>query len=190
MRRADRIDRISLTLIGLMLFAAGVLGLSRSYGAFGRAEATDAFLLDGVRSYVGRNADWLWPCAFGAALVLAYLGYRLLRLQFDVGPRAQTIRHAEADDSVSVAASALTDAVADDLDGYPMITSARASLVHASDGSEIDLALTVADDIALAELRNQIETEAMARARAAMETGSVCPHVVLTLAEATPRRLD
>jgi hypothetical protein len=192
MRRTDRIDRISLTLIGLILLAAGALGLARSYGAFGRAEASDPFLLDDLRSFVGRNGDWIWPCAFVGALVVAYLGYRLLRLQIVAGPKPRAIEHIESDDSISFASSALTDAIAEDLDRYPTIASARARVVHTADAgaAEIDLALTVADDVALGELRRQIEAEAMVRARTAIESSSVCPHVVLTLTETSRRRLD
>jgi hypothetical protein len=189
MNGPDRLNRILLGLLSLVVTAAAGYGLARGYGAFGATRAHDPFLLDNVRSFVGRNHDWIWPCAFVVALGLSYLGFRLLRAQFAPPHNEPQLHNDDGEDRVVVARSVLADAVADDLEREPMITRASAALSGTEHAPELDLALTVPDDVDLAELRSRVVVEAMERAANALESESVAPRVVLTLSESAHRRV-
>jgi hypothetical protein len=190
MKSSHRLNRISLGLLGLALTIAGTYGLARGYGAFGTARAQDPVLLDNVRSFVGRNHDWLWPCAFVVALLLSYLGYRLLKAQFVSHPHEQEIRLADGEDRLVIDRSVIADAVAEDLEREPAISHATANLTGSDDAPEIELALTVPDDIALDDLRSHVVAEAMQRARTALDGEPITPHVTLTLTKPGRREVS
>jgi hypothetical protein len=186
----DVIDRLTLGTLGAVLAATGAYGLARSYGAFGSTRAEDPLLLENVRSFVGRNHDWFWPGAFVVALALAFLGYLLLRAQIVPRRRGSAMHESDGADDIVVAPSAVGDAVGEDLERDPMITHARAGVTQADALPTIDLDLTVPDDVAFVELRRHIETEAIARAQAAMESPPVRTRVVVSLGEPAGRHLD
>jgi hypothetical protein len=185
----DRLNRIVLGFLGFAATVAAAYGLARGYGAFGAASARDPFLLDGVRSFVGRNHDWFWPCAFVAALALAFVGFELLRAQF-VFPAHELRRSTDdGEDRVVIARSVLAEAVSEDLEHDALIERATAVLTGTEDAPACDLALTVADDVDLTELRTRVVFDAMERARRAMESEPVAPSVILTLTDRARRRV-
>jgi hypothetical protein len=185
----DRLNRILLAFLGLVVTAAAGYGLARGYGAFGATRAHDPFLLDDVRSFVGRNHDWFWPCAFVVALGLSFLGLRLLRAQFASPHHEPRFHDDDGEDRVVIARAVLADAVADDLEREPMITRATVALAGTEHAPALDLALTVPADVDLAELRSRVVVEAMDRAASALESESVTPRVVLTLTDPARRRV-
>ena len=63
----DRTNRLALTVFGLIVFLAGVFGLTASAGGFGTAYAHRALLANRFGTYIGTHGDWLWP-AVAAAL--------------------------------------------------------------------------------------------------------------------------
>jgi hypothetical protein len=190
MTRTDRFNRVGLAIFGIVLTAAGVYGLCRSYGAFGAAPARDPFLLEGVRSFVGRNHDWLWPVAFVVVLALAYFGYRVLRAELSIERHPKPIHDHDGADDVVVPPSVVADAIADDLERAQVIRKARVRLRMGDEVPQVDLDITVPDDAALNDVRHEIRAEALERARAALESPPLRSRVIVSLAEPTGRRLD
>ena len=87
MNKLDRANRLVGTIVAVVLIAVGALGLLRSYGIIFSDEAMDdPVLLRQVRDWVADNDAWFWWAAFLAALLLAYLGYRWLRVQLLPSP--------------------------------------------------------------------------------------------------------
>ena len=56
---ADRLNRVLIALLGLLLLAGGVLALVRSFGGFGARLIDDRLLTEGQTRFAERNA-WFW----------------------------------------------------------------------------------------------------------------------------------
>ena len=58
MTRLDLLNRTVLTIVAVVLGAAGVYGLLRAEGAFGDVESEEALLWEDLRSFVNDNSGW------------------------------------------------------------------------------------------------------------------------------------
>jgi hypothetical protein len=187
--RSDRLDRWFLTALGVLLVVVATYGLVRSYGGFDQAQAHQPVLTEGVRTFVGGNHNWFWPVAFFAALIIAYLGYRMLRAKLVPHPRQDDIREARDGDEFVVATSVVADAVAEDLARDRSIIRAHARVAQIDPVAEIDLSITVHEDVTFTEMRHHVEDEALGRAESALEGPCVTAHVTIVLAEAAQRQV-
>ncbi len=184
-KRAGRLNRINttiLSLLALLLFGLGAYGLARGYGAFGDGRRTDPILGDDVRTFVSRNANWFWPVAAAASLLVAWLGLRWLIAQIH-SPAVSRLRvQADGPGSTEIEASSATDALAADIGAYPGVRGARARMADAHSSPEVDLTLDVDDDADLADLRRRVDEHALPRFRAALDLPKLPVRVHLRLA--------
>lgn len=188
MRRGpDRLNSTVLTLLALVLLAAGGYGLARGYGAFGDARAADPVLDDDVRDFVSRNADWFWPLAAVASLLLAWLGLRWLVAQLTNPSVDRLPVRADGPGHTELLASGATAALARDVEGYPGVRSARARLVSDHPVPLVDVTVDVHDDADVPDLRRRIEEHALTRFRSALELSELRPRVHVRLAERAGR---
>jgi len=182
-RYPDRLNNTVLTLLALVLMGAGAYGLARGYGAFGDARAADPVLGDEVRAFVSRNAGWFWPLAAALAVLVAWLGLRWLLSQIHTPTVTRLPVRADGPGHTELAASGATSALARDIEAYPGVRGARARLVGDDPSPDVDIAVDVADDADVAEVRRRIEDDAMARFRSALEVAEVRCHLHVRLAE-------
>jgi len=127
---ADRGNRVLLTLLGLLLLAAGRLGLALSYAAFGAARARQPLLLPAARQFAHRNAGWFWPVVAVVAVVLGLLALRWLLRQVGI----DRVRHLELEPNPSsgtttASSSAISDAVTDEVESYHGADAASVRLI-------------------------------------------------------------
>lgn len=169
-RGVDSFNRVVLTLLGLILLAAGVAGVLLATGVLGDDRKTAPVLGGEIPRFASRHDEWFWGVVAGVAVVVGLLCLRWLVAQLstrrvgglDLEPNRKEGR-------TRIASSALTDAVAEEIEGYRGVADASARLV--GDQDEPGLALTVSlDDRAdVGALRDRIESEAIAHARQALE---------------------
>ncbi len=190
MKTPDRLNRVVLSLLGLILLAGGAYGLARGYGAFGDSRADQPVLVESVRTFVGRNDTWFWPVSFVVALLIAYLGYRWLRAQLIPGGRRPTYHVADGRDELVIASAALEAAIATDLEHDHRINAANTRLTAFGDTPELQVTMTVRDDVALQELKHDFETHHLERARSALETTNIRSTVSLNFSGQTERHLN
>lgn len=188
MRRGpDRLNSVVLTILGLLLLAAGGYGLARGYGAFGDGPASDPVLGQPARDYVSRNGDWFWPLAAVASLAVAWLGLRWLLAQVR-NTGVSTIRvRSDGEGTTELHAPGAAAALARDVGDYAGVRWARARFVTDGSSPEVDLTAEVHDDTDLVAVRKRIDEHALPRFRSALELGDVRPRVHLRLAEPSPR---
>jgi hypothetical protein len=144
--RADRLNRFLLTLLGLLLLTAGIVGLLFGFGAFGERRARERVLDPDVTDFVVRNADWFWPAVALACLLLALLALRWLfqQLRTDrIGSLDLTRDRARGE--TSIATGAVTDALVDQVERLPGVESANARLVRLSGRRQLLLHVRLAD---------------------------------------------
>lgn len=189
-RHPDRLNNAVLTILALLLLAAGGYGLARGYGAFGDTRASEPVLTNDVRDYVARNANWFWPLAAVLAVLVAWLGLRWLLSQIRTPTVSRLPVRADGPGRTELLASGATAALARDIEDYPGVRGARARVVSDHPAPEVEMTVDVADDGDVATVRRRIEEHALPRFRAALETDDVRSRLHVRLAERAGRTVQ
>ena len=188
MNRLDALNRTILTIVALLLGAAGVYGLLRGADAFGERAADEPLLWDDLRRFVNDNAGWFWAVVAVGALVIAWLAWRWLRLQLLPTPSLDRLpvgdRHEGA---TTLSAAALSDAVRRDLESSPEVSSARVRVVGNPGRLVLDIRAAVVDGGDQDSVRRYIEDEVLPRAAQALEEPELGATVRLRLGDASHR---
>lgn len=167
---ADRLNRVMLILFALILIAAGAAGGAASVGVFGRSVKHHDLSRNRVGAYIGQHGDWLWPAAALAALIIALLALRwLLALLFSTDRAGDlTIRGGGGAGKTTLVPGAVSNAVVDEIKGYPGVDQARARVIGDADDAQLVVAATLRESADLARLRRRIERGALTHARTAL----------------------
>ncbi|WP_432994733.1 alkaline shock response membrane anchor protein AmaP [Dactylosporangium sp. CA-233914] len=187
---ADRANRVVLALLGLLLLGLGVTGLLLGAGVFGGTAAHRTLVDNGVVRFVIAQRDWLWPVVAVIAVVVGLLALRwLLAVLFSSGRLAGIpVAGDRAAGRTTLISAALRDAVSGEIERYRGVRSARTRVE--GDPADPRLAVSVrADrDADLAELRQNIEKNALTHARHALDAPGLPIRLDLTTARrAGPR---
>jgi hypothetical protein len=174
--RVAAVNRAVLAVLGLLLLAAGVLGIVLAAGAFGRQRGSQPVLSDAVRAFPKQHAWFWWAVAVGA-VIIALLALRWLLMQL-VTDRANRIdRTTNANDGYTVVhAGALTEAVEDDATSIRGVTSAAAYVSHPL---QVNLRVHLADDADIATVRSTLESSTVAHVREALNQPDLPVHIEL-----------
>ena len=165
--RANVINRVVLVVLGLLLLAAGGLGLALSVGAFGAWRATYPLLPREVSTFPD-GRPWFWWAVAGALHLIAILALLWLLTQFKTDRTTRLDRTTNArDGSTTLHASALTTAVEDEALGITGVTSASANLRHHR-GHHVSIRVELADYANIAAVRTRLEDEVVAHLREAV----------------------
>lgn len=164
---ADTANRVVLFLLGLLLVAAGGLGLALSLGAFGETRATYPVLPENVRTFPAKET-WFWWALAGVALLIALLALMWLLAQLRTNRVSRLDLTTDAREGyTTLLAGAVTQAVEDEVGGIPTVTGASARM---DDHPHQKLSLTVGmtDTADIDGLRTQLETDVVAHIREAI----------------------
>lgn len=188
MRRGpDRLNAAVLSLLGVVLIAAGAYGLARGYGAFGDARATDPVMTEGPRDFVSRNTDWFWPLAAALSLLLAWLGLRWLLAQLGTPTVGHLPVRADGPGHTELLSNGATAALARDVEDYAGVRSASARLIGDDPIPEVAVHVDVHEDADVGAVRRQIEEHALVRFRSALELTTLHSQIHVRLAERAGR---
>ena len=179
---ADRVNRVALTLFGLILLAAGGAGLAASTGAFGAALSRHTLLANPAGRYIGHHGGWLWPAIAGGCLLLALACLRWIWALLASTDRAGdiTIPGDTAQGTTILQPAALTDALTTEISGYRGVQTARGRVIGDSRDPGIVLTVATAPSADLPALRDRIETEALTHARQALSNPTLPIQLDLT----------
>lgn len=183
--RANVVNRVMLTVLGLLLVAAGGLGLALSAGAFGEWRATDPVLPQEVATFPDEH-PWFWWAVAAGLVLIAVLALFWLLIQLETDRTTRLDRTTDAQDGYTrLHASALTHAVEDEALGVTGVTGASADLRERG-GHRVSLRVDLADSANIAEVRTQLEDDVVAHLREAVGD----PHfpVVIELRPASTTR--
>jgi hypothetical protein len=164
--RVNGVNRTVVTVLGLVLLAAGVLGLL--YGADVFGDGPHPVLPQGMRD-LAADEGWFWWAVAGACLVLALLGLRwlLAQLQTDRVSRLDLTAD-DRDGLTTVHAGALTTAVEGEVAGIRGVTNASAHL-RDTRGRRLALTVDLTDYADIAEVRRDLEDRVVPHARQAID---------------------
>lgn len=185
MKTLDRVNRTIVSLIGLLLLTVGVYGLLRGAGAFGDDQADDPLLTSGIRDFVSDAEPWFWAIAAGVSLLIALLAARWLKEQLTPSPSLSVLPVATgpAPGTSKLATSAVSAAVARDVETDPDVSSARVRVVPSGDVIGLDVRAVVTDHGDVHAVRHRIETVVLDRARTALGRDDLTATIRLRLGD-------
>jgi hypothetical protein len=164
--RVNGVNRTIEGLLGLVLLAAGGLGLALSFGAFGAGRRP--LLPQGMRDFA-RDQPWFWWAVAGGCVVLALLGLRWLLAQFSTDRVGRLDLTADDRDGLTtVHAGALTEAVETEAENVRGVAGASASL-RDQRGRRLRLVVDLTDYADIAEVRRVLEERVVGHARQAVD---------------------
>ena len=160
-------NRLALTLIALVLLAAGVLGLALSVGAFGSGVPRSPLVPEPVSSFVN-DTPWFWWAALAVCLLVALLGLRWLLslLRPDRAPSLDLTGDSR-EGITTLHAGALTAAVEQEAQSIRGVSGASATL-RAEGGYRLDLVVKLGDNADIADARTQLEQQLIPNLRQAV----------------------
>jgi hypothetical protein len=186
----DRLDRIILTVLGLLCLAAGVVGLLAGTDVLGGPSGGARTVLSaGTRSFAA-NHGWFWPVlGVAAGLVslgaLAWLlaqgqprgrsrgrfgrGFGLVgsRLAGRFGTSRRLYVAYDLTGGVYLDSRALTDAVEEDAQAYPDVDAVSCSLVGRRADPLLLMSVRPRPEVDVRRLRGDLEGAVLSRARSA-----------------------
>ncbi len=136
----DRVNRLALFIVGLVLSGAGAAGLALGTGRAGEGLAGERIPDTLVGLYPPTAPAWVPAIVALAALLLAYLALRWIGAQLRLPPAVRSIElEHEGRGRTEIRGSALEHAISADLERLPGATDARVRLLV--DGSRPSLAI-------------------------------------------------
>lgn len=168
--KVNATNRVVLAVLGLLLLAAGALGLALALGAFGSRRKDSPVLPQTVRTFP-EDHPWFWWAVAGGCLLIALLALRWLLAQFHTDRTSRIDRTTDARTGyTTVHAGALNEAAADDARTIAGVTDASAHVTH--DPPRLQLQVDLADYADLTLVRAQLENQTVPRVRQAMDDES------------------
>jgi hypothetical protein len=180
---ADRTNRITLLLLALLLIAAGLDAGAASVGLWGRGIQHDRLMANPTGRFFGAQGAWLWPVLAAVALIVLILALRWLAALLFSTDRSGDLPiapHGRPGRTI-LAAGALTDAVAGEIESYRGVDAARARLIGDPGRPRLVVTATLEETADLAALRQRIEAEALTHAREALDDPGLAVQLDLTV---------
>ncbi|MFC3499688.1 alkaline shock response membrane anchor protein AmaP [Micromonospora krabiensis] len=191
--RADRRNRVLLTLFAVVLLAVGVAVILAGTDVYGEDVHRRRLLDNPAARFVGDNGDWFWPLAAFVAVVLALLSVAWLASVVRTEPRQRHITLA-GDSRLGrtvVASGALRAAVEEEVAGFPDVNDADVRISGNARWPRLTLRVTADPDADIAVLRQRLETHAVGHVRQALGQPNLPVAIDLTYgAHRRPPRLS
>jgi hypothetical protein len=190
-RHTAHVSRTGLVIIGLILLLGGGAVLARGLGASASVlgSSHSALLTHGEVQYPSRNS-WVWPVVAAACAVIALLALWWMAAQTSTRTvRRMPVEPDRVHGTTVLRADAATSAVADELEGYPSIRAADATLRGSAVTPGLRLAVTAENRADPAALRAHIESEVLAHLRTALERDTIPTVMRLQFSRAFDRHL-
>lgn len=165
--RANIVNRVVLTVLGLLLLAVGGLGLALSLGVFGARPATYP-ILPGMVSTFPDGRPWFWWAVAALLLLIAVLALLWLVTQFTTDRTTRLDRTTDARDGRTILhTGALAHAVEDEAIGTAGVTGASAH-VEEHPREHLTLRVELADSADVEAVRERLENEVVTHLREAV----------------------
>ena len=182
---AEKTNRSLLWFLGLLLLVLGVAGAVVGSGLVdsiaGTSLADSSLLPPGLEDFAVEQSAWFWPVVALVALLLGFLGLRLLLAQLgtDRVGRLPLLDDPDAGRTV-LDSSALTEAVEDEVEAWPGVASCSASLVRPKRQTMLRVRVRTTDRADVREVRRRLAEETVPHVREALD-GAVDVDVLVEL---------
>lgn len=189
----DRANRVLWSIIGVVLIAAGALTAAASMGWLPGAETESPLLWAEVIEQWQAWEPWVWLVVAVIGLLLAWLGWRLIRAQFSVGGghrmRDLKIDAPDGRGHTVVGRSTLAHATEQELERLPGVDDAAVRLLGEHREPEVQARLEVRSDASLSAVASGV-SEALDRFTATSGLSPETVDVTVELAGGPPSRVS
>ncbi|GAB3299525.1 alkaline shock response membrane anchor protein AmaP [Epidermidibacterium keratini] len=172
----DRINRVVLAVVGIIVAAAGIAIVLHSSGALGRDRAGSPVVSSPTAAWYADNGSWLWPTVGVVGLVVIGLCVWWISAQLRTRGTERLELGRSQEGALSVSVSHLEDCIERDATEYDEIRRARAKV-------------SVEDDVVLVALTLSVGPPYDVARAIARVTGTVLPHLAVTLDEPNPKTI-
>lgn len=159
-RGAGGVNRMGLTLLGLILLTAGGLAAARALGVFGAGAAGQPLLTDDIAAFA-RTRPWFWPAVAAAGVIIGVVGLSWLLAQFRHDRRGRWRVDAHPSGVTEVDSRPAGQALAAQVAAHPGVRRAHAVLRGPSDAPRLDLRITARESADLDDLVTRLHDEAI-----------------------------
>jgi len=190
-RHAAHVSRTGLVIIGLILLLAGGAVLARGLNASSSVLGhSDAPLLTHSQATYPTQHGWVWPVVAAVAAVIALLALWWMAAQTSTKTvRRLPLEPDRIQGTTVLRAGAATGAITDELESYPSIRAADATLQGSSRTPDLRLSVTAENRADPATARARIETEALPNLRTALERDTIPTVLRMQFSRAFDRHL-
>ncbi|MET8846033.1 alkaline shock response membrane anchor protein AmaP [Amycolatopsis sp. NPDC004625] len=166
LNRPARLNRALLTLIGLILLAAGGFAVATHFGKL-RLLAPDTPLVPGT----ARPPGWVWYVIAASAVISGLLLLRWLGAQLARNPKTHTWRFGTEPDrgTTELAPGTAVEPFLAEIRAYPGVHAAHATLAGTRETPALALVLTAEQDGELSTIRDRLDTHGLPRLRQALD---------------------
>ncbi len=180
---ADRTNRVILIILAVLLITIGAGAGAASIGTYPSGTMHSTLNDNPVWTFFGAQGDWLWPVIAAAAAILVLLALRWLLILLFSTDRLGDLPIASAGSAghTTLAARALTDATATEIESYQGVHSASARLIGEHARPRLVVAVDLEADADAGALRHRIETGALTNARTAVGDPALPAQLDLTV---------
>lgn len=157
---SDKANRIIFILFSLVLLVIGIYGLARGKSLVGKANS--GLFSSTIKNFISHNHNLFWPIAVIVALLIAYLGYRLIKSQIssqlplkliDLSPKP-----AERGNTY-LRSTALSQIIEEDINSYSYVESTHARVDSDDPTPSIIMKINITDEAQLQDLANKLDQE-------------------------------
>lgn len=187
---ADRTNRTALTVLALLLLAAGAGAMLASTGLLDKALKHKTLFDNSISRYIGAHGSWLWAAAAVACAILAVLALIWLKALLLSTDRAGdlTVSGDRSRGATVITSSAITSALSDEVQTYRGVDSAKARILGDTHDPEVILTVTATRTANLGRLRARIESDALTHLRHALDNPTLPIQLDLRVSDATGTR--
>ena len=188
---ADRTNRLALTLLGLLLVAAGGLALTASAGGFGTPYSHRDLRDNRAATWIGAHGSWFWWAVAGVCVIIILLALRWILTLLVSTDRAGdiTITRSGPHGGTTMHPAAITGAITREIETYRGVAAAKARVLGEPGSPELAVTVTTAATAQLAALRQRIEDQALAHARQALGRDNLPIQLDINVNSHTPERV-
>jgi hypothetical protein len=174
----ERLNRVVLTLLGLLLSLGAAAGLAVGARAFGPASAHRRLLETQVSGYADRM-PWFWWAVAAGTVLLGVLALTWLLAQGRSDRIGRVDLAVNDGDGVTVVhADAIAGAVEHEVGSFPGVTAASARL-RQDRTRRVDLVIRLREATDLTELRDRVQRETVTNLRHVLDAPGLRVHVQL-----------
>ncbi|TCK24913.1 alkaline shock response membrane anchor protein AmaP [Pseudonocardia endophytica] len=161
-------SRWGITLLGLVLLAAGVLTVLLGLGVFGTNRPQRPLLDPMVTEFLGANQTAARVVAIVAGVLLLVLGLVWAVRSLRPERRPDLVLDGGPGTDIRVSASAAADAVAGGASELPGVTRARARMVGSATAPAVRATVWIDDDADVADICRRLDGEVLVQVRDAL----------------------
>lgn len=191
--RTDRVDRIILTVIGVLLLGLGVAALLHSTGALGARRRASPVISSPTAAWYSANGGWFWPTVAGVALGVLLLAVWWAAAQIRLRGSTRIELERGPAGTVAVAGAHLADCVEQDALDLDGIERARARVSTTDHAVRVWLTIWVGPPYDVGRAVARVTKTLVPNVRAVLD-GEHRPqllwHVTVETAESTISRLS